>query len=151
MTNITRPLILDETGKEMINALKGIEGAIRGYAPEAKQWSITINLASGAFPISAMGGDVTAWRIYRQKIGRYLVKFPDEKGISKAHKCDVRNSNQLEDGTEIDTNAGNVLVRLPRFYANVDTSGDLVTVTMCEREFVENCEEFDEQIGRAHV
>lgn len=138
-------LVKDSTAQQMVEAIKGVERAIRGYEPEQKEWSITINQASNAFPLPNMGGDTTSWLIFKNKIGRYFVEFPDENGICKAHKLDKTDSSLLEDGTPVDTTNGNIMVRIPHFYFNVRTEGDIVTLTMSEREFGENCQVVKEQ------
>lgn len=148
---MSNKLFKDDTGLQMVEAIKSVANAIRGVELEKKEWSITINQASSAMAISAMGGDVTSWQIYKSKIGRYLVEFPDENGVSYAHKLNRENSHFMEDETSVDESKGNVMVHFPRLYYKVTTSGDLVTLTMCEREFGENCEEIDDQWVGAYL
>ena len=146
MTALTKPVLLDETGKSIAGQLSNIADAIRGYAPDKKEWSLTINTSSSNPILSEMGGDKTSWLQYRAKIGRYLVT-PE----GKAMKLDPENSRLFADGTEVDESMGNIMVRLPRMYYKVTTTGGLVTLTMCEREFGEDCEVIDEQWVGAYL
>ena len=137
---LTKPILLDETGQKINETLKDVANAIRGYEPEKKEWSVVINTAQSSPILSQMGGDHTSWMIYRNKIGRYLLH-----NDGKAYKLDKKDSRLFEDGTLVDETQGHVMVRLPRLYYKVTTDGTIATITMCEREFAENCEELDEQ------
>ena len=146
MSTLTKPVLLDETGKKIAGCIQEVANAVRGYAPEKKEWSIAINTANSNPILSDMGGDKTSWLQYRAKIGRYLVT-PE----GRAMKLNPENSRQFANGTEVDETQGHIMVRLPRLYYKVSTIGDLVTLTMCEREFGEGCEVIDEQWVGAYL
>ena len=81
MTDITKPIILDETGKRIIDVLDDIERAIWG---EEKEWTLIINTYT--YEIT-MSGDVQSWLNYRSKLGRYIVS-----NDGKARKLNKDNS-----------------------------------------------------------
>ena len=72
MTDITKPILLDETGNRIIDVLDNIERSIRGKEYNSKQWILTFDI-SGPISNIAMSGDVQSWLNYRSKLGRYIV------------------------------------------------------------------------------
>ena len=58
MSEITEPILLDKTGKEISAKLDNIERAIRGIEPTEKQWTLKINTATYAV---TMDGDINSW------------------------------------------------------------------------------------------
>ena len=77
MTDITKPILLDETGKRIIDVLDDIERAIRGEEynydeSNYKEWILTFDI-SGPISNIAMSGDVQSWLNYRSKLGRSLI------------------------------------------------------------------------------
>ena len=98
MTDITKPIILDETGKMIIDVLDDIDRVIREeeYNYEEynyKEWILTFDI-SGPISNIAISGDVQSWLNYRSKLGRYIVS-----NDGKARKLNKENSDFLEDGT----------------------------------------------------
>ena len=136
MTDITKPIILDETGKEFIDVLYNIKRAIRGVKYNYKEWTLTINTST--YEIT-MSGDVKSWLIYRSKLGRYIVS-----NDGKARKLNKENSNLLEDGTSYDITSGHIMTRFPNLYFTCVTNSNIVTITLSEKPFA-NCKEFGEQ------
>ena len=133
---ITKPIILDETGKEFIDVLYNIKRAIRGAEYNSKEWTLTINTSN--YEIT-MSGDVKSWLIYRSKLGRYIVS-----NDGKARKLNKENSNLLEDGTSYDIASGHIMTRFPNLYFTCVTNSDIVTITLSEKPFA-NCKAFGEQ------
>ena len=138
MTDITKPIILDETGKEFIDVLYSIDRAIRGEEYNSKQWILTFDI-SGPISNIEMSGDVQSWLNYRSKLGRYLVS-----NDGKARKLNKENSNLLEDGTSYDITSGHIMTRFPNLYFTCVTNSDKVTITLSEKPFA-NCKAFGEQ------
>lgn len=139
MSEITEPILLDKTGKEIVSKLDNIERAIRGIEPTEKQWTLKINTATYAV---TMEGDVNSWLTYRAKLGRYAMT-----NDGKARKLHPDNSLILEDGTAYDAASCHIMARYPNLYYSVSTSGDVVSITLSEREFI-NCKAFgDKWIG----
>lgn len=136
MSEITDPILLDKTGKEIVSKLDNIERAIRGIEPTEKQWTLKINTATYAV---TMEGDVNSWLTYRAKLGRYAMT-----NDGKARKLNRDNSLILEDGTSYDAASCHIMARYPNLYYSVSTSGDVVTITLSEREFFE-CKSFGDQ------
>ena len=136
MSEITDPILLDKTGKEISAKLDNIERAIRGIEPTEKQWTLKINTATYAV---TMEGDVNSWLTYRAKLGRYAMT-----NDGKARKLHRDNSLILEDGTAYDAASCHIMARYPNIYYSVNTSGDVVTITLSEREFFE-CKSFGDQ------
>ena len=136
MTDITKPIILDETGKEFIDVLYRIKRAIKGVKYNYKEWTLTINTST--YEIT-MSGDVKSWLIYRSKLGRYIVS-----NDGKARKLNKENSNLLEDGTSYDITSGHIMTRFPNLYFTCVTNSNIVTITLSEKPFA-NCKEFGEQ------
>ena len=136
MSEITDPILLDKTGKEISAKLDNIERAIRGIEPTEKQWTLKINTATYAV---AMEGDVNSWLTYRAKLGRYAMT-----NDGKARKLHRDNSLILEDGSAYDAASCHIMTRFPNLYYSVNTSGDVVTITLSEREFFE-CKSFGDQ------
>ena len=136
MTDITKPIILDETGKEFIDVLYSIKRAIKGVKYNYKEWTLTINTST--YEIT-MSGDVKSWLIYRSKLGRYIVS-----NDGKARKLNKENSNLLEDGTSYDITSGHIMTRFPNLYFTCVTNSNIVTITLSEKPFA-NCKEFGEQ------
>ena len=134
MTEITKPILLDETGKRIVEKFKNIERAIREY--NYKEWTLTINTST--YEIT-MSGDVKSWLIYRSKLGRYIVS-----NDGKARKLNKENSNLLEDGTSYDITSGHIMTRFPNLYFTCVTNSNIVTITLSEKPFA-NCKEFGEQ------
>ena len=134
MTEITKPILLDETGKRIVEKFKSIERAIREY--NYKEWTLTINTST--YEIT-MSGDVKSWLIYRSKLGRYIVS-----NDGKARKLNKENSNLLEDGTSYDITSGHIMTRFPNLYFTCVTNSNIVTITLSEKPFA-NCKEFGEQ------
>lgn len=136
MSEITEPILLDKTGKEISAKLDNIERAIRGIEPTEKQWTLKINTATYAV---TMEGDINSWLTYRAKLGRYAMT-----NDGKARKLHRDNSLILEDGTAYDAASCHIMARYPNLYYSVNTSGDVVSVTLSEREFL-NCKAFGDQ------
>lgn len=136
MSEITEPILLDKTGKEISAKLDNIERAIRGIEPTEKQWTLKINTATYAV---TMEGDVNSWLTYRAKLGRYAMT-----NDGKARKLNRDNSLLLEDGSTYDASSCHIMARYPNLYYSVNTSGDVVSVTLSEREFL-NCKAFGDQ------
>ena len=136
MSEITEPILLDKTGKEISAKLENIERAIRGIEPTEKQWTLKINTATYAV---TMDGDINSWLTYRAKLGRYAMT-----NDGKARKLHRDNSLILEDGTSYDAASCHIMARYPNLYYSVSTSGDVVTITLSEREFFE-CKSFGDQ------
>ena len=136
MSEITDPILLDKTGKEIVSKLDKIERAIRGIEPTEKQWTLKINTATYAV---TMDGDINSWLTYRAKLGRYAMT-----NDGKARKLNRDNSLILEDGTAYDAASCHIMARYPNLYYSVNTSGDVVSVTLSEREFL-NCKAFGDQ------
>ena len=136
MSEITDPILLDKTGKEIVSKLDNIERAIRGIEPTEKQWTLKINTATYTV---TMEGDVNSWLTYRAKLGRYAMT-----NDGKARKLNRDNSLILEDGTAYDAASCHIMARYPNLYYSVNTSGDVVTITLSEREFFE-CKSFGDQ------
>ena len=130
---ITKPILLDETGKRIVEKFKSIERAIRG---EEKEWTLTINTST--YEIT-MSGDVKSWLNYRSKLGRYLVS-----NEGKARKLNKDNSNLFEDGTSYDITSGHIMTRFPNLYFTCVTDSNTVTITLSEKSFA-NCKAFGEQ------
>ena len=133
MTDITKPILLDETGKRIVEKFKNIERAIRG---EEKEWTLIINTST--YEIT-MSGDVKSWLNYRSKLGRYIVS-----NDGKARKLNKENSNLLEDGTSYDITSGHIMTRFPNLYFTCVTNSNIVTITLSEKPFA-NCKAFGEQ------
>ena len=131
MTDITKPILLDETGKRIVEKFKNIERAIRG-----EEWILTINTYT--YEITMSGG-VQYWLIYRSKLGRYIVSTD-----GKARKLNKDNSDLLEDGTSYDITSGHIMTRFPNLYFTCVTNSNIVTITLSEKPFA-NCKEFGEQ------
>lgn len=146
MSEITKPLLLDGTGQQMVKELHDIAMAVRGFEYETSTWSVTINNSQSSPILPVMGGDHTSWLIYREKIGRYQVT-----NDGKARKLDKNNSRLFADRTEVNEDDGHIMVRFPRLYYKVTEEGSLTTITMCEREFAEECNEIDEQWIGAYI
>ena len=136
MSEITEPILLDKTGKEISAKLDNIERAIRGIEPTEKQWTLKINTATYAV---TMEGDINSWLTYRAKLGRYAMT-----NDGKARKLNRDNSLILEDGSAYDAASCHIMARYPNLYYSVNTSGDVVTITLSEREFI-NCKAFGDQ------
>ena len=136
MSEITEPILLDKTGKEISAKLDNIERAIRGIEPTEKQWTLNINTAT--YDVT-MDGDINSWLVYRAKLGRYAMT-----NDGKARKLHPDNSLILEDGTSYDAASCHIMARYPNLYYSVNTSGDVVSVTLSEREFL-NCKAFGDQ------
>ena len=136
MSEITEPILLDKTGKEISAKLDNIERAIRGIEPTEKQWTLKINTATFAV---TMDGDINSWLTYRDKLGRYAMT-----NDGKARKLNRDNSLILEDSTSYDAASCHIMARYPNLYYSVNTSGDVVSVTLSEREFL-NCKAFGDQ------
>ena len=136
MTQVTEPILLDKTGKEISAKLDNIERAIRGIEPTEKQWTLKINTATYAV---TMDGDINSWLTYRAKLGRYAMT-----NDGKARKLNRDNSLILEDGTSYDAASCHIMARYPNLYYSVNTSGDVVTITLSERELI-NCKAFGDQ------
>ena len=136
MSEITEPILLDKTGKEISAKLDNIERAIRGIEPTEKQWTLKINTATYAV---TMEGDINSWLTYRAKLGRYAMT-----NDGKARKLHRDNSLILEDGTAYDAASCHIMARYPNLYYSVNTSGDVVSITISEREFFE-CKSFGDQ------
>ena len=136
MSEITEPILLDKTGKEISAKLDNIERAIRGIEPTEKQWTLKINTATYAV---TMDGDINSWLTYRAKLGRYAMT-----NDGKARKLNRDNSLILEDGSAYDASSCHIMARYPNLYYSVSTSGDVVSVTLSEREFL-NCKAFGDQ------
>ena len=134
MTDITKPILLDETGKRIVEKFKSIERAIREY--NYKEWTLTINTST--YEIT-MSGDVQSWLNYRSKLGRYIVS-----NDGKARKLNKENSNLLEDGTSYDITSGHIMTRFPNLYFTCVTNSNIVTITLSEKPFA-NCKAFGEQ------
>ena len=142
MSEITEPILLDKTGKEISAKLDNIERAIRGIEPTEKQWTLKINTATYAV---TMDGDINSWLTYRAKLGRYAMT-----NDGKARKLNRDNSLILEDGTSYDAASCHIMVRYPNLYYSVNTSGDVVSVMLSEREFL-NCKAFGDQWIGAYI
>lgn len=136
MTKIVEPILLDRTGKEIADKLDNIERAIRGIELPARQWTLNINTAT--YEVT-MDGDINSWLTYRAKLGRYAMT-----NDGKARKLNRDDSRLLEDGTEYDAASCNIMTRFPNLYYSVSTNGDVVTITLDEREFI-NCKSFGDQ------
>ena len=136
MTEITSPILLDSTGKEIAAKLDNIERAIRGIELPARQWTLKINTAT--YEVT-MDGDINSWLTYRAKLGRYAMT-----NDGKARKLHRDDSRLLEDGTEYDAASCHIMTRFPNLYYSVSTNGDVVTITLDEREFL-NCKAFGDQ------
>ena len=136
MTDITKPILLDETGKRIVEKFKSIERAIREY--NYKEWILTFDI-SGPISNIAISGDVQSWLNYRSKLGRYIVS-----NDGKARKLNKENSNLLEDGTSYDITSGHIMTRFPNLYFTCVTNSNIVTITLSEKPFA-NCKEFGEQ------
>ena len=136
MSEITEPLLLDETGKKIALKLENIERAIRGPELPANQWTLKINTATYAV---TMEGDINSWLAYRAKLGRYAMT-----NDGKARKLHRDNSLILEDGTAYDAASCHIMASFPNLYYLVNTSGDVVSITLSEREFI-NCKSFGDQ------
>lgn len=136
MSEITDPIFLDKTGKEIALRLEKIERAIRGPELPANQWTLNVNTATYAV---TMEGDVNSWLTYRAKLGRYAMT-----NDGKARKLHRDNSLILEDGTAYDAASCHIMARYPNLYYSVSTSGDVVSITLSEREFI-NCKAFGDQ------
>ena len=136
MSEITEPLLLDETGKKIALKLENIERAIRGPKLPAGQWTLNINTST--YEVT-MDGDTSAWLVYRAKLGRYAMT-----NDGKARKLHRDNSLILEDGSTYDAASCHIMTRFPNLYYLSNTSGDVVSITLSEREFI-NCKSFGEQ------
>lgn len=136
MTEITSPLLLDSTGQEICNKLENIERAISGIELPARQWTLNVNTAT--YEVK-MDGDINSWLAYRAKLGRYAMT-----NDGKARKLHRDNSLILEDGSAYDAASCHIMTRFPNLYYSVNTSGDVVTITLSEREFL-NCKAFGDQ------
>ena len=136
MTEITKPILLDETGKRIVEKFKNIERAIR--ESNYKEWILTFDI-SGPISNIAMSGDVQSWLNYRSKLGRYIVS-----NDGKARKLNKDNSNLLEDGTSYDITSGHIMTRFPNLYFTCVTNSNIVTITLSEKPFA-NCKAFGEQ------
>lgn len=142
MSEITEPILLDKTGKEIVSKLDKIERAIRGPEYVSKTWTLNINTATYAV---TMEGDVNSWLTYRAKLGRYAMT-----NDGKARKLNRDNSLILEDGTAYDASSCHIMVRYPNLYYSVSTSGDVVSIMLSEREFI-NCKAFGDQWIGAYI
>ena len=142
MSEITEPILLDKTGKEIVSKLDKIERAIRGPEYVSKTWSLNINTAN--YQVS-MEGDINSWLAYRAKLGRYAMT-----NDGKARKLHPDNSRLLEDGTSYDAASCHIMARYPNLYYSVSTSGDVVSITLSEREFI-NCKAFGDQWIGAYI
>ena len=136
MTEITKPILLDETVKRIVEKFKNIERAIR--ESNYKEWILTFDI-SGPISNIAMSGDVQSWLNYRSKLGRYIVS-----NDGKARKLNKENSNLLEDGTSYDITSGHIMTRFPNLYFTCVTNSNIVTITLSEKPFA-NCKAFGEQ------
>lgn len=136
MTEITSPILLDSTGKDIAAKLDNIERAIRGIELPARQWTLNINTAT--YEVT-MDGDINSWLTYRAKLGRYAMT-----NDGKARKLHHDNSRLLEDGTSYDAASCHIMARYPNLYYSVSTSGDVVSITLSEREFLD-CKAFGDQ------
>ena len=136
MTKIVEPILLDKTGKEIAAKLDNIERAIRGIELPARQWTLNINTAT--YEVT-MDGDINSWLAYRAKLGRYAMT-----NDGKARKLNRDNSRLLEDGTAYDAASCHIMTRFPNLYYSVSTNGDVVSITLSEREFI-NCKAFGDQ------
>ena len=128
MTKIVEPILLDRTGKEIAAKLDNIERAIRGIELPARQWTLNINTAT--YEVT-MDGDINSWLAYRANLGRYAMT-----NDGKARKLHRDDSRLLEDGTEYDAASCHIMTRFPNLYYSVSTNGDVVTITLDEREFL---------------
>lgn len=142
MSEITDPIFLDKTGKEIVSKLDKIERAIRGPEYVSKTWTLNINTSTYAV---TMDGDINSWLAYRAKLGRYAMT-----NDGKARKLHPDNSRLLEDGTSYDSASCHIMVRYPNLYYSVSTSGDVVSITLSEREFL-NCKAFGDQWIGAYI
>lgn len=127
MSEVTKPILLDETGKEIARALGEITDAIKGNLEDC--WIISFDKSSSNSQLQPMRGNINAWKMYRSKLGRYLLK---NDGTAK--KLNRFNSAIFEDGTPVDESLGNIHTRLPRLYYKVVEQGNTVDVFMSERE-----------------
>lgn len=134
MSKITEPILLDKTGRAIATKLDNIERAIRDTA--ARQWILKINTAT--YDV-AMDGNINSWLNYRSKLGRYAMT-----NDGKARKLNRDNSLLLEDGSTYDAVSVHIMTRFPNLYYTCITDGDVVTITLSEREFI-NCKAFGEQ------
>ena len=135
---ITKPIILDETGKRIIDVLDDIERTIKGEEYNSKQWILTFDI-SGPISNIAMSGDIQSWLIYRSKLGRYLVS-----NDGKARKLNKDNSDFLENGDSYEITSGHIMTRFPNLYFTCVTDSNTVTITLSEKPFA-NCKAFGEQ------
>ena len=142
MSEITEPILLDKTGKEIVSKLDKIERAIRGPEYVSKTWTLNINTAN--YQVT-MDGDINSWLAYRAKLGRYAMT-----NDGKARKLHPDNSRLLEDGTSYDAASCHIMARYPNLYYSVSTSGDVVSITLSEREFI-NCKAFGDQWIGAYI
>ena len=142
MSEITEPILLDKTGKEIVSKLDKIERAIRGPEYVSKTWTLNINTSTYTV---TMDGDINSWLAYRAKLGRYAMT-----NDGKARKLHPDNSRLLEDGTSYDVASCHIMARYPNLYYSVSTSGDVVSITLSEREFI-NCKAFGEQWIGAYI
>ena len=85
MTQITEPILLNRTGKEIAAKLDNIERAIRGIELPARQWTLNINTAT--YEVT-MDGDINSWLAYRAKLGRYAMT--NDGKARKLHRDDSR-------------------------------------------------------------
>ena len=99
-------------------------------------WTLNINTAT--YEVT-MDGDANAWQTYRSKLGRYAMT-----NDGKARKLNREDSRLLEVGTEYDASSCHIMTRFPKLYYSVSTNGDVVSITLSEREF-NGCKSFDEQ------
>ena len=120
MSQITEPILLDKTGKEIVSKLDKIERAIRGPEYVSKTWTLNINTSTYAV---TMDGDINSWLAYRAKLGRYAMT-----NDGKARKLHPDNSRLLEDGTSYDASSCHIMARYPNLYYSVSTSGDVVSI-----------------------
>ena len=124
MTEITKPILLDETGKRIVEKFKSIERAIRGEEYNSKQWILTFDI-SGPISNIAMSGDIQSWLNYRSKLGRYIVS-----NDGKARKLNKDNSDLLENGDSYDVTSGHIMTRFPNLYFTCVTNSNIVTITL---------------------
>lgn len=136
MSEITDPILLDKTGKEIVSKLDKIERAIRGTKIRTTNWTLKINTETY---MVEMDGDIYSWLTYRDKLGRYAMT--NDGKVRKLHRD---NSQLIEDGTEYDAASCHIMTRFPKLYYSVSTDGDVVSIKLSESEFIE-CKTFEEQ------
>lgn len=99
-------------------------------------WTLNINTAT--YEVT-MDGDANAWQTYRSKLGRYAMT-----NDGQARKLNRDDSSLLEDGSEYDAASYHIMTRFPKLHYKCVNDGDLVTITLSEKEF-NGCKTFEEQ------